>query len=139
MAALKLGLDKVPVHVAIGLTPAQVKAYRIADNQTASLSQWNEERLVSELAALQNMDFDLNLTGFSGEELLRLLDSSQATGLVDPDDIPDAFLMELDALYCDVIVRRWEQFTGQRATCANAAAADHTGKARKEGRGRAAG
>ena len=88
-AALKLGLTKVPVHVAIGLTAAQIKAYRIADNQTASLSQWNEELLVRELAALQNMDFDLNLTGFSGEELLLLLDSSQATGLVDPDDIPE--------------------------------------------------
>jgi DNA modification methylase len=88
-AALKLGLTKVPVHVAIGLTAAQIKAYRIADNQTASLSQWNEELLVRELAALQNMDFDLNQTGFSGEELLRLLDSSQATGLVDPDDIPE--------------------------------------------------
>src|SRR5262245_54293975 len=44
-AALKLGLKKVPVHVAIGLTPAQVKAYRIADNQTATLSGWNEELL----------------------------------------------------------------------------------------------
>ena len=36
-AALKLGLEKVPVHVATGLTPAQIKAFRIADNQTASL------------------------------------------------------------------------------------------------------
>ena len=35
-AALKLGLTEVPVHVAVGLTPAQVKAYRIADNQTAT-------------------------------------------------------------------------------------------------------
>lgn len=26
-----------------------------------------------------------------------------------------AFLMEIDALYCDVIVQRWEQFTGQKA------------------------
>ena|SRR5205807_500530 len=34
-AALKLGLENVPVHVATGLTPAQIKAYRIADNQTA--------------------------------------------------------------------------------------------------------
>jgi len=33
LAALKLGLEVVPVHVAVGLTPAQAKAYRIADNQ----------------------------------------------------------------------------------------------------------
>jgi hypothetical protein len=39
-AALKLGLEEVPVHDAIGLTPAQAKVYRLADNQTATLSQW---------------------------------------------------------------------------------------------------
>ena len=44
-AALLLGLERVPVHVATGLSPAQVKAYRIADNQTASLSQWNYDLL----------------------------------------------------------------------------------------------
>src|SRR5262249_17295364 len=70
-AALKLGLTEVPVHVAIGLTPAQIKAYRLADNQTASLSQWNENLLALELTQLQEMNFDLSLTGLSGEELLR--------------------------------------------------------------------
>src|ERR1700732_4434648 len=48
-AALKLGMKKVPVHVAKGLTPAQAKAYRLADNQTATMSSWNEERLPLEL------------------------------------------------------------------------------------------
>jgi ParB-like chromosome segregation protein Spo0J len=38
-AALKLGLETVPVHVAVGLSPAQAKAYRLADNQTATMSQ----------------------------------------------------------------------------------------------------
>jgi ParB-like chromosome segregation protein Spo0J len=52
-AALKLGLDTVPVHVARGLTPAQLKAYRIADNQTATMSQWDQDRLPLELAELQ--------------------------------------------------------------------------------------
>src|SRR5437868_10054581 len=49
-AALKLGLDMVPVHVAVGLTPAQTKAYRLADNQTASLAQWDYDLLPLELA-----------------------------------------------------------------------------------------
>lgn len=71
-AALKLGPENVPVHIATGLTPAQVKAYRLADNQTASLSHWNQDKLLVELAALQQMDFDFNLTGFSTEELLQL-------------------------------------------------------------------
>jgi DNA modification methylase len=88
-AALKLGLTEVPVHVATGLTPAQIKAYRIADNQTATLSQWNQDLLPLELAGLQQMNFDLNLTGFSSEELLRLLAPPPTNGLVDPDAVPE--------------------------------------------------
>src|SRR5262249_43998214 len=64
-AALKLGLKEVPVHVAVGLSPAQAKAYRIADNQTATLSAWDESKLPLELIELQKLDFDLRLTGFS--------------------------------------------------------------------------
>src|SRR5229473_4332018 len=66
-AALKLGLETVPVHVARGLTPAQIKAYRIADNQTATLSTWDNDLLPIELAELQAMSFDLNLTGFTAD------------------------------------------------------------------------
>jgi ParB-like chromosome segregation protein Spo0J len=88
-AALKLGMDKVPVHVAVGLTPAQAKAYRIADNQTATLSQWQDDLLAQELLHLQQMDYDLDLTGFSSEDLLRLLEPPGTEGLTDPDDIPE--------------------------------------------------
>ena len=88
-AALKLGLEEVPVHVAVGLTPAQAKAYRIADNQTATLSDWDDDKLPLELADLQEMDFDLNLTGFSADELHRLLDSAPTEGEADPDDVPE--------------------------------------------------
>src|SRR5438046_4141101 len=37
--ALKLGMETVPAHVAVGLSPAQAQAYRLADNQTATLSR----------------------------------------------------------------------------------------------------
>ena len=79
-AALKLGLQAVPVHVASGLTPAQVKAYRIADSKTAELADWDQDLLVQELAALQQLDVDLDMTGFSNEELQALFqaDSSPA-------------------------------------------------------------
>src|ERR671925_2234981 len=40
-AAEQLGLEKVPVHVAKDLTPEQIKAYRIADNKSAELSDWD--------------------------------------------------------------------------------------------------
>src|SRR5215470_12457570 len=68
-AAVQLGMDKVPVHVATGLTPAQLKAYRLADNKTAELADWDDTLLVQELAELQKIDFDLDLTGFSVQEL----------------------------------------------------------------------
>ena len=55
-AAIKLGLKEVPVHVIVGLTPAQIKAYRIADNQTNRLSDWDQDRLVVELMELQKLD-----------------------------------------------------------------------------------
>jgi len=63
-AALKLGLEKVPVHVAKDLTPEQIKAYRIADNKTADLAEWNYDLLPIELAELQGMNYDLGLLGF---------------------------------------------------------------------------
>src|SRR6516165_4663214 len=88
-AALKLGLTEVPVHVAVGLSPAQARAYRIADNQTATMSSWDEDKLPLELMGLQEMGFDLDLTGFSGDELLRLLGSDSNEGMTDPDAIPE--------------------------------------------------
>jgi DNA modification methylase len=88
-AALKLGLEEVPVHVAVGLTPAQAKAYRIADNQTATFSAWDDDKLPLELTQLQELGFDLDLTGFSGDELMRLLDSGTNAGQTNPDAVPE--------------------------------------------------
>jgi ParB-like chromosome segregation protein Spo0J len=63
-AALRLALKKVPVHVARDLTEEQIKAYRIMDNKTSELAEWDEERLRQELAELEKLDFDLDLLGF---------------------------------------------------------------------------
>jgi len=88
-AAQKLGLAKVPVHVANDLPPEQVKAYRIADNKTAELAEWNYELLPIELGELAGMNYDLGLLGFSDEELTRLLDPGVKEGLCDPDEVPE--------------------------------------------------
>jgi DNA modification methylase len=89
LAAKQLGLTEVPVHVATDLTPAQIKAYRIADNQTANLATWDFELLPVELTGLKGMDIDLQLLGFSAEELAKLLDPGVKDGLTDPDEIPE--------------------------------------------------
>ncbi|MCC7424465.1 MAG: ParB N-terminal domain-containing protein [Planctomycetaceae bacterium] len=88
-AAQKLGLQQVPVHVATDLTQAQIKAYRIADNQTAALAEWNYELLPIELADLQHMEFDLGLLGFDGDELAKMLHPDGAPGQCDPDEVPE--------------------------------------------------
>jgi DNA modification methylase len=87
-AAQKLGLEKVPVHVAKDLSPEQIKAYRIADNKTAELAEWNYELLPIELADLQSCNYDLGLLGFDQDELAKLLNPELNEGLTDPDDIP---------------------------------------------------
>ncbi len=87
-AAQQLGLEQVPVHVAPDHSPEQLKAYRIADNQTANLSNWDFDLLPLELAQLQEADFDLNLLGFSADELTKIMGDEAAGGLTDPDDIP---------------------------------------------------
>jgi site-specific DNA-methyltransferase (adenine-specific) len=88
-AAVKLGLAEVPVHVAADLTPAQAKAYRLADNQTAALATWDDDKLTAELLALQGLDVDLALTGFSADELADLLKSDAPAVVGDPDAVPD--------------------------------------------------
>jgi len=88
-AAQKLGLERVPVVVASHLTPEQVRAYRIADNKTAEIAEWNYDLLPIELSALQEANYDLGLLGFSAEELAKLMDTGVNEGLTDPDDIPE--------------------------------------------------
>ena len=65
-AAKKLGMDKVPVVVADNLSPEQVKAYRLADNKTGELTDWDMGLLDDELADIADIDmsdfgFDLDL------------------------------------------------------------------------------
>lgn len=88
-AAQRMGLEQVPVHVATDLTPAQLKAYRIADNQTASLAEWNYDLLPLELADLQGMDFNLELLGFDPDELTKILKGEVIEGQCDPDEVPE--------------------------------------------------
>lgn len=73
-AALELGMTEIPVHVAEGLTAAQVKAYRIADNKTGDFAEWDFDLLKLEFADLQELDFGLDLTGFDEADIAALDD-----------------------------------------------------------------
>ena len=64
-AAILLGLEEVPCIAITDLTPAQVRAFRIADNKTAEIAGWDYDALCREFQELSELDFDLNLTGFN--------------------------------------------------------------------------
>ena len=72
-AAILAGLEKVPYIVVDGLTEAQQKAYRLADNKLSELSIWDEDLLKEELEDLLDEDYDISLTGFSDVDLTDLL------------------------------------------------------------------
>ncbi len=86
-AAQKLGLATVPVHVAEDLTPEQAKAYRLADNRSGEIAEWDGELLPIELAELKDLGVDLSLLGWSPEELAEIAAVGNP-GLTDPDDVP---------------------------------------------------
>ncbi len=66
-AAKQLGLSQVPVVYADNLTDAQVKAYRLADNKTGELADWDFDLLDVELDDL-DLDFDMSDFGFELSE-----------------------------------------------------------------------
>lgn len=88
LAARKLGLTDVPCIRLDHLTDAQKRAYVIADNRLALNSGWDTEMLKVEFADLQELGFDLELTGFDLDEIKELLAPVGTEGLTDPDDAP---------------------------------------------------
>jgi DNA modification methylase len=77
LAAKKLSLSQVPVHVADNLTPSQVKAYRLMDNRSHQETDWDLELLGPEISELKDLAVDLSLTGFDAAEIDRLLASGE--------------------------------------------------------------
>lgn len=139
-AAKILGLRQVPTVRLSNLSPADRRAYVITDNRLAELADWDRQLLASELQGLLELEFDdIELTGFSLGEIDLMLDeaaekkaaetgpedelpanSLQGPAVSKPRDLwilgPHRLLCgELDPLSCDVIVRRWQQYTGKAA------------------------
>lgn len=88
-AARKLGLKEVPVIVATGWTDAQKRAYVIADNKLALNSGWDNELLALELGELGDLGFDMDLVGFTDDEIAALMPEQIEPGLTDDDAVPE--------------------------------------------------
>ena len=81
-AAKKLGLEKVPVHVAEDLTPEQAREYRIVDNKTAELADWDIELLQIELDDIADRSFLQDLG-------IDLLLDEHSDPHIDPEEVPE--------------------------------------------------
>jgi ParB-like chromosome segregation protein Spo0J len=89
LAAQRLNMTEVPVMVAAGWSDAKKRAYIIADNKLALNAGWDNEMLALELGELKDLDFDLDLTGFTADEIAALMPVDVTDGLVDEDQIPE--------------------------------------------------
>ena len=100
-AARKLELEKVPCVVADDLSPEQIKAFRLADNKTAELAEWDFELLERELSELRviDLDFDMADFGFEFEDIEKNQEVKQE---VEEDDYEVEFPEEPKSKYGDL-------------------------------------
>ena len=93
LAARKLRLDHVPVVVLDHLTETQKRAYILADNKLAEQAGWDDDLLRGELADLKDADLNLEVLGFSEDELRTLLAEAEPAPAGTPEEeeeIPEA-------------------------------------------------
>ncbi|WP_337187909.1 ParB/Srx family N-terminal domain-containing protein [Phenylobacterium sp.] len=109
-AAKRLGMRLAPVIVASHMTAAEKRAYVLAENKLAELAEWDREILgeeLRELAAL-DLDFDLEIIGFTGVEIDALTDLRLDDGADDEPAVPiqavtqrgDLFQLGDHRVYC---------------------------------------
>ena len=86
-AAQKLGLIDVPIILCDEWSAAQVKAFRLLVNRSATWADWDDELLAVEIGELQTLDFDLGLTGFEPAEIDEVL-LGERTGDSGEQEVP---------------------------------------------------
>lgn len=89
MAAQKIGMDVVPCLRLAHLSEAQKRAYIIADNKLALNAGWDADMLKIELTDLKEETFNIDLVGFTEEELAELLAEPPSEGQTDEDEVPE--------------------------------------------------
>ena len=82
MAAELLGMETVPCVFIEGLTDEQRRAYILADNRLTELGEWDMDLVNDELIQLDELDFDISVTGFE-------LDFGEEPKEIIEDDIPE--------------------------------------------------
>lgn len=91
LAAQQLGMATVPTIELAGLSEAQKRAYIIADNKLALDAGWDIDILAAEFASLEELDYDLSLTGFSPDDVADIeARASARASSEDDDNAPEA-------------------------------------------------
>jgi hypothetical protein len=107
LAAEQLGWKDIVVGIAVNWTETQRRAYRIADNQLALTSIWDDVVLGAELQALSSDGFDLPLLGFDDAALLKLMSSTQSLEEQEPDREMSAAEKREMAVAWRCMVKEW--------------------------------
>ena len=81
-ASKELGLKEVPCIIADDLNEKQIKAFRIADNKTNDMAEWNDDLLSIEIKDILD-DIDMTDFGFGDFELSMLIDDMEPDGYDD--------------------------------------------------------
>lgn len=76
-ASEQLGIEEVPCIMADDLTDEQIKAFRLADNKTAELADWDFELLDLELGELGELGFDMSDFGFENSSQEKIFDTDE--------------------------------------------------------------
>ena len=119
MQALKWATAPEVTQV-FGLTEAQKKAYRIADNKLGELAAWDEELLALEFEDLKGLDFDLDQTGFDDKELGKILDAGKEAS---EDDYEPPAVIETDIQRGDLF-----RLGRHRLLCGDSTSAEDVGR-----------
>lgn len=100
-AAKRLGMETVPVVVADNLTPAQVNAYRLADNKVAEAATWDMDALAVELQGLE-VDFDMTMFDFDA--------GISIDGFGEDFELPDGETPEFKTVSLHMTAEQYELF-----------------------------
>jgi hypothetical protein len=118
-AARKLGLTELPVILCDEWSPAQVKAFRLIVNRSVTWADFDDDLLALELQDLQEVDFDLSLTGFDPGEIdgLLALDDEEKANATPP--LPESPIARMSDLWI---------LGGHRIPCGDATNAEAVGR-----------
>jgi ParB-like chromosome segregation protein Spo0J len=112
LAAQKIGMKTVPVHVAEGLSDEEARAYRLDDNKLHEHAQWNPAVLLEELARLS--EFSEEELGFTDEEIEKLHQHLDAD---DGKEIPTVCEIVIECKTGDQLQELEQEFRGRGMAC----------------------